>query len=336
MKPVASRFRGDAGGSSGGTGGGGSAGDSQDWERVMHTKLAQWRYMHLVALDELSSAEGAACSEISNLAKILEAQTCTLHGLELQLTKLRAVRQKDHFITRARPALQLLETSLNNDSNTNNEVCEELVLGLRKLRVPPGAIGEPEKLPGVLRRFRACADAFVETAKKNHRIADSEAAASALTQLEKVAIGLQQDALTNAAKQVADAADAMDAERAGRATDVINKERRTSSVNNNSNNTRVYGANQHHYQHLLHRRESRASSTSSHGRNSSFPRHNNLVAASAGQRRGKSINTAALNRDNNNETTHHQQRMARHERRRSSPSLKVRQNTHHHHHGGFV
>jgi len=42
----------------------------------------QWRYMRLVALDELSSAKGTTCSEISNRAKILEAQMTTRHELE--------------------------------------------------------------------------------------------------------------------------------------------------------------------------------------------------------------------------------------------------------------
>ena len=214
IKPVSSRFRGGPSETSN------IVGDGQDWERVMHTKLAQWRYMHLVALDELGSAERAAGAEISTLATKLEEHTTRLHALECLLTRARAHKAHEHFCERAQPALELLESGLNKAAPAHTDVCTALVTALRRLRTPAGAVGEPEKLPSALRAFRNAADNFVESAR-NANVPDAAAAAQALTQLEKVAVTMQQDALSNAAKQVAAAADAMDEERAKRATDIM-------------------------------------------------------------------------------------------------------------------
>ncbi len=222
IKPVASRFRGGPSDIAS------TGSDGQDWERVMHTKLAQWRYMHLVALDELGSAERAACAEITSLAAILEEHTTRLHALECLLTRARAHKASEHFYDRARPALDLLESGLNSAAPAHDDVCTALITALRRLRTPVGAVGEPEKLPAALRAFRNAADGFVESARKAN-VPDAGVAAQALTQLEKVAVTMQQDALSNAAKQVAAAADAMDEERTKLATDVLVKEKQSST-----------------------------------------------------------------------------------------------------------
>jgi len=88
--------------------------------RLMHTKMAQWRYMHLVQLDELSSAGGAACSEVVNLAQILEAKTAAQHELEMQQS---GIAEGPLGIERARPVLELLQDSLSSTTTMKNEVC---------------------------------------------------------------------------------------------------------------------------------------------------------------------------------------------------------------------
>lgn len=218
-KVVPSRFRGGGGG---GEGGSGSA-EGQDWERVMHTKLTQWRYMHLVALDELSTAERGACAQIADLAAVQEASASRLHNMGCVLADARAARADEQFAQRAGPALARLRLALAAATPAHDEVCSALVAALRRLRVPTGAVGAPERLPARLHAFRGAADAFVEAARRAN-VPDATGAAAALAQLERVAVSMQQDALAAAAKHVADAADAIDNERASRAASVLAKE----------------------------------------------------------------------------------------------------------------
>lgn len=220
---VTSRYRGASSAE------GNQTADNQDWERVMHTKLAQWRFMHLVALDELSSAERAAVAEISKLSASLELDTTKLHALECKLARARAIQTSESFSERAAPALQKLQSGLASAAPAHDQVCTALVTALRRLRTSSagtdtGSLGAPEKLAAALDAYRDAADAFVNSARKAN-VPDPVAAAQALTQLEKVAISMQQDALANAAKQVANATDAMDEERASRATAVLTKEK---------------------------------------------------------------------------------------------------------------
>lgn len=186
----------------------------------MHTKLTQWRYMHLVALDELATAERAACAQISDLAAVLEAAAGRLHGLECTLADARAARAEEDFGQRAAPALARLRLALASAAPAHDEVCAALVGALRRLRAPPGAVGAPEQLPGRLVAFKDAADAFVDAARRGG-VPDADAAAAALAQLERVAVAMQTDALAAAAKNVADAADAIDSERAARASHTL-------------------------------------------------------------------------------------------------------------------
>lgn len=188
------------------------SGEGQDWERVMHTKLTQWRYMHLVALDELSHSEKKACAELAELGTVLETSVQKVHALEATAVDARAKRAKESFEQRATPALARLELALRGCSHAHDQVCNALLTALRRLSTLSFQQSSGTQVARELAKFREVAAAFVKAADDSG-VYNTVRVADALDELAKVVMIMERDALANAATNVAAASDAVDNER---------------------------------------------------------------------------------------------------------------------------
>ena len=225
-KPVASRFRGEDVSSEG-----------ADWERVMHTKLAQWRYMHLVALDEFSLAEQAACKELEILSTKQEECVLQLHALEAAVKEARVIRAKESFTKRAAPAISRLENALKGAKHDHQVVCRALVASLRRMQVDGLRVESSAALARELARFRETAASFTDAADAVG-VYDAMKVADALDELSKVVMTMERDALASAADAVVNAVDGVDGERTARAA-VITQSRQKNASEGKSNSALV-------------------------------------------------------------------------------------------------
>lgn len=132
----------------------------------MDARLAQWRYMNLVAVAELQAEEREACTEIDRLATQLEETMDEVARLTARLDAARATAAGATFADRARPCLELLAQSLAAMRPEHARICAALVESLeslptRNIIADPGAASA---LAREIARFRVAAVDFATAA----------------------------------------------------------------------------------------------------------------------------------------------------------------------------
>jgi hypothetical protein len=94
-----------------------------DWERAMDARLAQWRYMNLVAVAELQAEEKAHCAHLSALAAQLEAAMDDVAALTAALDASRAHAAGAAFADRAAAGLSRLEAAVDKLDGADGSGC---------------------------------------------------------------------------------------------------------------------------------------------------------------------------------------------------------------------
>lgn len=159
---------------------------ADDIERALDARLAQWRYINLVAVAELQAEEAAACAGLDEAADALEAAADDVARLTARLDAARGASSGGTFAARARRPLGRLVAALEEMESAEVAACGGVVRRLHAL--PMGGIvadgGAAAPLAREVARFRVAAAGFAAAVGETG--GGDEGAASALEDLARV------------------------------------------------------------------------------------------------------------------------------------------------------
>lgn len=226
-----------------------------DWERAMDAKLAQWRYMNLVAVSELQREEQEQCGRISALATELESVMDEVASLTRALDTVRAVGAGETFASRASQPLRRLVESIGSMQGAHRVICERVCESLHQIQLRGVVVGSPEPetrnppsspssvlepgspaaLVREMKRFRVAAAEFARVAEKHGA---SEDCAVALEDLARCVAEEAPGVRQAMCQTVAEAITALEENAAARAAS-ISKRRRSKRASSASPSSTV-------------------------------------------------------------------------------------------------
>lgn len=177
----------------------------------MHTKETQWRFMNTLALHEINLLETKACSELDRLSARLDSLLNSITHMEALVSKCRAIRAREHFLSVASPPMRQLVLKLKRMPKYGYEhTCNAIIDSSHAIQTATNLSNED--LLEEIKRFRKAATEFGE-ASREHGLDDLVSVADMLDNLASVAAG-EVGVVSCAAQAVADASVAAERRRA--------------------------------------------------------------------------------------------------------------------------